>query len=68
MADKIVFLAEVIKVETMTDGSVRVKFGLPETAIAQMAMLAECQRQGIPLQIEAKEATNDRIRQMAPEA
>ncbi len=62
------FVAEVIKVETMMDGSVRVKFGLPETAIPQMAMLAECQRQGIPLQIEAKEAKSDRKRQMEAEA
>lgn len=56
MSETIKFVAEVIKVETMTDGSVRVKLGLPETAIAQMAMLAECQRQGIALEIEAKEA------------
>jgi len=54
----ITFPAEVIKVQTMADGSVRVVLGLPETCIPQMAQLAECQRQGIALQVTCKaEAT-----------
>jgi hypothetical protein len=43
------FIAEVYKVQTLVDGGVRVTLDLPETAIPQMAMLAECQRDGIPL-------------------
>ena len=51
---KIEFPAEVIRVQTMADGSVRVVLGLPETCIPQMAMLAECQRQGIVLLVTCK--------------
>jgi hypothetical protein len=46
---EIKFIAEVYKVQTLVDGGVRVTLDLPETAIPQMAMLAECQRDGIPL-------------------
>jgi hypothetical protein len=49
----IVFHAEVAKVMTMADGSVRVWLDLPETEIPQMAMLAECKRMGIYLAFEA---------------
>jgi hypothetical protein len=37
-----------------TDHGVRVTLDLPEDAIPQMAMLAECKREGIPLTFEAK--------------
>jgi hypothetical protein len=47
------FQAEVYKVQTLTDHGVRVTLDLPEDAIPQMAMLAECQREGIPLVFEA---------------
>jgi len=50
----ITFIAEVVKVQTMADGSVRVVFGLSENSIPQMAMLAECQKDGIPLRVECK--------------
>lgn len=44
------FQAAVYKVQTLAlDKGVRVTLDLPETAIPQMAMLAECQREGIPL-------------------
>ena len=52
----ITFTASVYKVQTLVDGAVRVTLDLPETAIPQMAMLAECQREGIVLLFEASEA------------
>ena len=49
------FTASVYKVQTLaTDSGVRVTLDLPESAIPQMAMLAECKRDGIPLLFEAK--------------
>ena len=49
------FSAAVYKVQTLaTDKGVRVTLDLPESAIPQMAMLAECKRDGIPLLFEAK--------------
>ena len=46
----ITFQAAVYKVQTLaTDNGVRVTLDLPETAIMQMAMLAECQRAGVAL-------------------
>ncbi len=53
LAEAITFPAAVYKVQTLTDGGVRVTLDLPETAIPQMAMLAECQREGIPLNFTA---------------
>jgi hypothetical protein len=50
---EIVFDAAVYKVQTLVDGGVRVTLDLPETAIPQMAMLAECQRNKIPLTFRA---------------
>lgn len=54
---EITFSAAVYKVQTLTDGGVRVTLDLPETAIPQMAMLAECQLSGIPLKFTAKADT-----------
>lgn len=51
---KIEFEAIVNKVQTLADMGIRVTFDLPETAIAQAAMLMECKREGIPLIIEIK--------------
>ena len=60
---EIVFPAIVYKVQTLVDNGVRVTLDLPEDCIPQMAMLAECKRQGIPLiftaqleQVEVKPA------------
>jgi hypothetical protein len=57
MSDPVIrFQATVYKVQTMaSDNGVRVTLDLPESAIPQMAMLAECKRQGIVLVFEAKE-------------
>ncbi len=49
MPAEIKFQAAVYKVQTLVDGGIRLILDLPETAIPQMAMLAECQRDGIPL-------------------
>ena len=53
------FPALVAKVQTLADNGLRVMFDLPETAIPQMAMLAECKRQGILLRVECKADTQD---------
>ena len=52
------FHAEVQKVQTLADGGIRVTLDLPETEIAQMAMLAECKRMGMYLVFEAKAEQN----------
>ena len=54
---QIVFVAEVVKVQTMADGSPRVTLGLPETAIPQAAMLMQCKVDGIALVFTCKATT-----------
>lgn len=51
----ITFSAVVYKVQTLVDGGVRVTLDLGEDCIPQMAMLAECKRQGIVLAITCNE-------------
>lgn len=48
------FPAAVHKLQTLVDGGIRVTLDLPETAIPQMAMLAECKRAGLPLIFNAE--------------
>ena len=48
------FEAIVYKVQTLSDGGIRLTLDMPETAIPQMAMLAETKRDGIPLEFTAK--------------
>lgn len=59
MADKtpleIEFPAEVIRVQTMESGAIRVILDMPEYCIPQMALLADCKRQGTYLQVVATE-------------
>ena len=52
--EAIEFIAAVYKVQTLVDGGVRVTLDLPETAIMQMAQLAECQRFGVLLEVACK--------------
>jgi len=59
MAEPIAFHATVYKVQTLADGGVRVYLDLPETAIMQMAQLAECQRFGVVLNVEATPGQNE---------
>lgn len=54
LAEAIMFAAIVYKVQTLTDHGIRITLDLPETCIPQMAMLAEVQREGIPLIFTAK--------------
>ena len=49
MAAEIKFVAAVYKVQTLADNGIRIYLDLPDTATRVMAMLAECQLQGIPL-------------------
>lgn len=46
--------AEVYKVQSLTDGGVRITLNLPETEINIAAIFMECQRLGIPLLMVAK--------------
>ena len=48
------FEAIVYKVQTLSDGGIRLTLDMPESAIPQMAMLAETKRDGIPLEFTAK--------------
>ena len=48
MNEPITFPAQIVKVQTLADGGLRVTLDLPETAILAAAHLMECKRQGIP--------------------
>ena len=55
MAEAVIkFDAIVYKVQTLSDSGIRLTLDMPETAIPQMAMLAETKREGIPLEFTAK--------------
>lgn len=57
---EIAFIASVYKVQTLADGGIRISLDLPEHAITQAALLMECQRQGLALQVTCKtEAIRD---------
>ncbi len=56
------FEATVNSVKTLSsDNTIRVVLDLPETAIPQMAMLAETKRQGMALSFEASASANGLI-------
>ena len=50
-SEKIRFQAEVIRVQTMADGALRVVLDMSEDSIMQMAQLAECKRWGAVLNV-----------------
>ena len=52
-ASKLSFYAEVIKVQTMESGAIRLTLDLAEHETVLMAQLAECKRRGAVLEIEA---------------
>lgn len=58
--EKIVTLMTIEKVQTMTDGAIRVTLDMNETAIMQMAQLVECKRIGIVLKAEFTPMTEDK--------
>lgn len=49
----ITFRAEVYKVQTLVDGGIRLTLDLPEDAAEIMGELANCQQNGIVLNIKA---------------
>ena len=59
---KIVFRAAVSKIQTMADGSLRFVFDAGEKAIPEAAMLMECKRQGIYLEVTVKEAPKTKVK------
>ena len=58
--EAIQFVAAVNKVQTLTDGGIRVILDLPETEITAMAQLAACQVDKIYLNILCTEAGSKR--------
>ena len=52
MSEPIKCQAVVYKVQTLTDHGIRISLDLPETAIMQMAMFAECQRMQVLLDVQ----------------
>ena len=48
------FDAIVYKVQTLSDGGIRLTLDMSENSIPQMAMLAETKREGIPLEFTSK--------------
>jgi len=51
----ITFQATVYKVQTLTDGGLRIYLDLPETAIVEAAALMECKRNEVPLIVTVEE-------------
>ena len=58
----IVFSASVNQVRTLADGGLRIILDLPEDAIPQMAMLAECKRNGIYLKVSCEAVDNEKVK------
>jgi len=58
MSDAIIFDAVVYKLQTLVDGGIRVTLDLSENNIPEMAMLAECKRSGIVLNVECTQANS----------
>ena len=53
-AEPVTFEAAVSKVTTLADGGIRITFDLPEDAIIAAALLMECKREGVVLQVTCK--------------
>ena len=54
------FVAEIIKVQTMESGAIRLTLDLPEHETVLMAKLAECKRMGAVLEIKATALINNK--------
>ena len=59
MATDITFPAQVVKVQTLADGGLRVTLDLPETAIFAAAQLMECKRIGVAGEVTFKAVDDD---------
>jgi hypothetical protein len=53
MSEPIKFYATVYKVQTLVDFGLRITFDLPQDAIMQAAMLMECHKMGVVLEVDA---------------
>lgn len=53
--EAIIFDAFVNKVQTLTDGGIRITFDLPESAIDAAAALMRCKREEVPLRVACAE-------------
>lgn len=49
--ESLTFPANVYKVQTLSDGGIRVTLDMPETEIMALAWLAQCQVQGVVLSL-----------------
>lgn len=48
------FQATVARVQTLSDGGIRITLDMPETAVMQAAQLMECKRFGVVLKVKAE--------------
>jgi hypothetical protein len=60
LVSAIAFPAQIIKVQTLADGGLRVTLDLPETVILEAAKLMECKRQGVAGQVTFEPLTQDK--------
>lgn len=60
MSESLAFKAEIIKVQTMESGAIRLTLDLPEHETVLMAKLAECKRWGAILDIVAEAITSEK--------
>jgi hypothetical protein len=67
MAEKIEFVAEVVRVKTMADGGLRFELGVGEQYIMQAAQLMECKRFGAVLQVTAEAVAQESLRDLEDE-
>ena len=67
LAEAIVFPAAVAKVQNMVDHGLRVTLDLSEGYIMQAAMLMECQRMGVVLEITATPITQNEAQGDTPD-
>lgn len=59
-ASSLKFVAEIIKVQTMESGAIRLTLDLPEHETVLMAKLAECKRMGAVLEVSATALINNK--------
>jgi hypothetical protein len=60
MSEPIRFIASVFKVQTLVDFGLRITFDLPQDQIMQAAMLMECHKMGVVLDIDATPVIQDK--------
>jgi len=65
MSEPITFPAQVVKVQTLADGGLRLTLDLPETAILQAAHLMECKRQGVAGEVSYQPMTERQAKERA---